>query len=124
MHAAKYIVYAEIGHQDGEECKEHVQMIVFRGLQELDRFMVQRYGIDEQGDECPHFFRVPAPVSAPRDVCPYGTEEDADGEKEYSCCEKMRVGKWLMMVEKVPYRYDGDGSKQSVGNDDCDDMQV
>ena len=47
MHAAKDIVYAEIGHQDGEECKEHVQMIVFRGLQELDRFMVQRYGIDK-----------------------------------------------------------------------------
>ena len=35
MHAAKEIVYAEIGHQDGEECKEHVQMIVFRVLQEL-----------------------------------------------------------------------------------------
>ena len=48
MHAAKEIVYAEIGHQDGEECKEHVQMIVFRVLQELDRFVVQRYGIDKQ----------------------------------------------------------------------------
>ena len=35
VHAAKEIVYAEIGHQDGEECKEHVQMIVFRVLQEL-----------------------------------------------------------------------------------------
>ena len=68
-------------------------MIVFRGLQELDRFAVQRYGVDEQGDECPYLFRVPAPVSAPRGVCPYGTEEDADNEKEYSCSEEMRVGK-------------------------------
>ena len=29
MHATKYVVYAEIGHQDGEECKQHVEMIVF-----------------------------------------------------------------------------------------------
>ena len=50
MQATKNIVYAEIGHQDSEECKEHVQMIVFRGLQERDRFVVQWHGINKQGD--------------------------------------------------------------------------
>ena len=76
MHAAEEIVHAEIGHEEREESQDHVKMVVARGAQPGDGTVVDGDSIDHQRDECPRFFRVPAPVGAPRDVGPDGTDED------------------------------------------------
>ena len=78
MHAAEEIVYAEIGHQDGEESQYHVEMEVAGITQPWDALLMDGHGIDHERDECPGLFGVPAPVCAPRHVGPDGTDEDAE----------------------------------------------
>ena len=48
---------------------------------------VECRGIDQHRDQRPHLLRVPTPISAPRDVCPHGTYEDADAEQKHRWIE-------------------------------------
>mgnify|MGYP006787602189 CR=1 FL=1 len=37
--------------------------------------------VDYHCDECPHFFRVPTPITTPRDVSPHCSDENAYGKE-------------------------------------------
>lgn len=82
MHAAEEVVDTEIGDDDGEEGEDHVEMIDARIAELRQGLGMEGNGIDHEGDERPRLFWVPRPIGAPADVCPNGTKEDADGEKE------------------------------------------
>ena len=95
--------------------------------------------IDEHGNECPHFFRVPTPVSSPRDVCPYCADKDADSEAEDGRIEQNMTDDLQSsdgVVNRgvaIPYfiyymEYDccqaieHDECKETIGNHDDGDM--
>ena len=82
MHAAKEEVDSEVGDDDGEESKDEIKMTPFT----IYRFTIymQRDGIDHQGNECPHFLRVPSPIAAPTLIGPDGAKDDACCKKENS----------------------------------------
>ena len=80
MHAAKKIVDTEVGHQDGEEGQDAVEVIVGGAAQEEQGEVVDGHSIDHEGDEGPHLLGVPAPIGAPRDIGPDGSYEDADAQ--------------------------------------------
>ena len=46
-----------------------------------DEAQVQPDGVVEPDDECPRFFRVPAPVASPCVGCPQCAEDGGDGEE-------------------------------------------
>lgn len=88
VHAAKEEVHSEVGHEDGEERQNHVEVVEALTLEGSDGCRVDRQGIDHHRNECPYLLRVPAPVAAPRHVCPDGSDEDAHSEQEYCRIEQ------------------------------------
>lgn len=101
MHSREEIVRTEIRHEDAEEGQQHVDVDVERLAQPLERG-VERGCVDEHRDESPHLLGVPAPVSAPADVCPYGSYEDAHGkETDGGVDEKTGHGGKLLLLWKV-----------------------
>ena len=80
MHAAKDIVDTEVGHEDGEECQEHEHVERHGTSENGQRLGMQGGCIHHERDKRPYLLGVPSPVFAPRDVCPDGSDEDADAE--------------------------------------------
>ena len=80
VHAAQEVVYAEVGHDDGEEGQHHHQVVSAGTLKGGKRLGVQGNGIDEEGDEGPRLLWIPSPVVAPAHVGPDGADEDAHAE--------------------------------------------
>ena len=80
MHAAKDVVDTEVCHEDGEERQEH-EYVERHGTSESGQRLGMQGGcIHHKRDKRPYLLGVPSPVFAPRDVCPDGSDEDADAE--------------------------------------------
>ena len=88
MHSAEEIVDAEIGHYERHESQRHEEMERRRAAKLSHRTRMQRYGVYHERDERPHLLRIPSPILAPRDVCPNGSDEDADAERGKCGIEK------------------------------------
>ena len=89
VHASEDVVHTKIGHEDGEECHYHVCVEPAGIVQPLEALLVEGGSVDEEGDECPHFLRIPRPVAAPRHIGPHGSEEDACAQEEGGWIEQQ-----------------------------------
>ena len=87
MHSSKQVVYSEVGHDDGEEGESYVCVEISVRAKARNRCVVKGDAVDYHCNKRPHFLRVPTPVIPPRDVCPYGSDEYADGKQECSRVE-------------------------------------
>ena len=81
MHATKQVIDAEIGHEQGEEREEEVEVIGHRATKAGPSMGVNDDGVNHERDQGPRLLRIPTPVGAPRDVGPDGADEDADTER-------------------------------------------
>ena len=92
VYAAQQVVDTEVGHQYGEEGEDAVAVQCHGAGKPRHGAAVERGGIDEHRDECPHLLGVPAPVAAPRHVGPHGTDEDACHEQHQRGIEHQAAG--------------------------------
>ena len=59
MHAPKQIVDAKIGDDNGEEGKDHIEVVNKRFVEHGDGGAVERHGIDHKRDKRPSLLWVP-----------------------------------------------------------------
>ena len=88
MQSSEEEIDAKVGDEDSQESQHHEKVLVSWLPQPRERSAVHGEGINEHGDECPHFFRVPSPIASPAYICPDGTDEDARREKEQGGVEE------------------------------------
>lgn len=83
MEAGEEVVGAEVGEEYREDGNEEVEVQGARTAEETEGGAVERYGIDQEGDQGAGLFGIPSPVTSPRLVGPYRSDEDPGGEKKY-----------------------------------------
>lgn len=81
MHAREEEVDAEVRHGDAQEGKGDVDVIHQRLAENRQTLRMHHYGIYHEGDECPRLLAVPTPIRAPTDICPDGSDEDAESHR-------------------------------------------
>ena len=89
MHAAEEEVDAEIGEEDAQEGDEHVEVEKEGGTEDFKALAVKWEGINEHGYQCPYFFGIPAPITSPTDICPYGSDKYTYCQTENSRVEQQ-----------------------------------
>ena len=82
MKPSKQEIHPEICNEDAHEGKNAEDMKVLRFAEPFQRSLMDAERIDEHGDQCPYLLRIPSPVSSPRNVCPYRTDEDSGSQQE------------------------------------------
>src|SRR5699024_12600766 len=60
---------------------------------------VQEHGIEHECDECPGFFRIPAPESAPCYLSPDCCKEDASKSKQWETYDDRAVPDFIHQVQ-------------------------
>lgn len=98
MQTAKHEVDSEVGEEYEQECHHAVDVEGKRLLQETYGAGMEHGRIDKHCNQCPHFFRVPTPVSAPTDICPYSPQEDAYSQAEDSRIEQYPADDLQLLV--------------------------
>ena len=94
MKAAEEVRNAEVGKEDEEEVYYAENVVNYLWFDICDLWFVfyprpvELDGIDEHGDKCPSFFRIPAPITSPRHIRPNGTDENTGGKAEESRVEE------------------------------------
>ena len=132
MQAAKEVVDTEIGHEKRQEGEGHIEVIGQGTLEDWETLSMHHDGIDHEGNERPHFLGVPAPISAPRDVGPNSSDEDAEasggeGGVEEDTAENgkrfnLRTATREMEDERRDAADEGE-AKQGEGNHDDADVK-
>ena len=87
VHAAEDEVDTEVGDQHAQEGDDAVAVEEHGLAEHGQRLAVQRQGVDDERDECPHFLGIPAPVGTPRYIGPDGADKHARGQQEHGRVE-------------------------------------
>ena len=78
VHSCKEVVYSEVCHDDAKESQGDIDVVGERLAEDRQALRVNYHGIYHEGDECPCLLAVPTPVGSPADICPDGSDEDAE----------------------------------------------
>ena len=81
---SKQEIHPEICNEDAQEGEDAEDMEMLRISEPFQRSLVDTEGIDEHCNQRPDLFRIPSPVSSPRNVCPYCADEDSRRQKKQS----------------------------------------
>src|SRR5699024_8776195 len=65
---------------------------------------MQEYRIEHERDECPGLFRVPSPESAPCNLCPYRSKENATESKNRESDNDGTIADFIHQIEVRPVR--------------------
>ena len=105
MHPAQEIIDAKISHQDGEKCKHKKQMHPAVVLEKTERNSMKTNGIHHKSYQRPSLFRVPTPISSPRNISPNRAEKNADAEQnfggiEHYAAEDRELRKFFIILDE------------------------
>ena len=89
MHPTQEVIHAEIGHQYSQEGQEHVKMEELGTTEIVQTVCMEWKRIDHERDKCPDFFRIPSPITSPRNICPNGTDENTNSQEEHRRIEQQ-----------------------------------
>lgn len=80
-------VDTEVGHYYGRESEDEKDTKE-KGLPVHLEIFVERNGIEQECNKRPCLFRIPCPVTPPRDIRPHRSGDNTHSKKKYARCKQ------------------------------------